>query len=324
MISVIVPVYNSKSRLVRCIDSICNQTYSDLEIILIDDGSSDGSSIVCDELAVNDSRIRVIHQNHAGVSAARNIGLSSANGDFFSFIDSDDWISPVMYEIMYNKSMEYDADIVECGFSILFQDHIQYYSSFTGGIHVADSVETIIGLTLWDGSYSVLWNKLYRNKTKQEVVFPDNRVHGDEFTTWKFVRNANKVVFIDTSLYYYDRTRENSITSTLNDNTLDKIDAFYELCCYAWERNIPSLIYAADNEFCRSSLQAVSFLWRRGITTERFWNYIRRVDEVYRTIKSGRYPLLAVYDECLKDTLAADVDKVVCKWEGVRNSIHHG
>ena len=328
MISVIIPVYNTAEQLPRCVNSVCNQTYQELEIIIIDDGSTDGSGELCDTLARHDSRIRIIHRDNQGLSAARNTGMRSAKGEYIAFVDSDDWISPVMLETLYSTLIRNNADIAECGFSAMFSNHTQHFTGFSGKTIVADRYEAIIGLTLWDSFYSVVWNKLYKKECTRNVSFPVGRVHEDEFTTWKFIRNAERIVSVDASFYYYDRTRNDSIIARLTDNTLDKVDAFHELCRYAWTKNIPSLMLAADNEYCRSSLEIISFLWRGNHITGRLWEYISRIRETYNHIRNCQYPLSKVYVDCLS-LLSADifegmVEKLVCEWERVRSTIHHG
>ena len=111
-ISVIIPVYNREKSLKKCLDSVMGQTYKNLEIILVDDGSKDSSGVICDEYAAGDSRIKVIHQQNAGVAAARNAGLAMATGDYIGWVDSDDWIEPDMYECMLDNAQKYEADIV--------------------------------------------------------------------------------------------------------------------------------------------------------------------------------------------------------------------
>ena len=122
MVSVIVPIYNVEKYLKRCIDSILNQTYKNLEIILVDDGSPDKCPQICDEYAKSDKRIKVIHKQNAGVSAARNDGLAIAQGDLIGFVDSDDFIHPSMYEEMVNYLVSQDCDLVSCGFSEFSDD----------------------------------------------------------------------------------------------------------------------------------------------------------------------------------------------------------
>ena len=120
MISIIVPVYNVESYLRKCLDSILAQTYRDLEILVVDDGSTDGSGAICDEYAGKDDRIKVFHTENKGLSCARNLGLDSANGDWIGFVDSDDWIELDMYEVLLRKAEKTGADVVECG---VYEEH---------------------------------------------------------------------------------------------------------------------------------------------------------------------------------------------------------
>lgn len=116
LISIIVPVYNVEKYLNKCIDSIINQTYKNIEIILVDDGSTDNSGKICDEYLLRDSRIKVIHKNNGGLSSARNEGINISSGEYIGFVDSDDWVEPNMYEEMYKKILYSNADIVDCGY----------------------------------------------------------------------------------------------------------------------------------------------------------------------------------------------------------------
>ena len=127
-VSVIVPVYNSEKYLNRCVDSILNQTYRSIELILVDDGSPDNSGRICDEYAEKDSRVRVIHKANAGVSAARNSGLEVASGDYATFVDSDDYIEPDMYSDMMEKVNQYNCDVVMCDCVKDFPDRSEIYS----------------------------------------------------------------------------------------------------------------------------------------------------------------------------------------------------
>lgn len=127
-ISVIVPVFRAEKYLGRCVDSILHQVYSDLELILVDDGSPDRCPKICDDYALRDKRVRVIHQKNAGVSEARNAGLDAATGEYITFVDSDDWIDPEMYQMMMEKASEYDCDLVMCDCVKEFPDHSEIYS----------------------------------------------------------------------------------------------------------------------------------------------------------------------------------------------------
>lgn len=142
MVTVIVPVYNAEKYLQKCIESILGQTHKNLELILVDDGSKDSSGSICDQMAVNDSRIKVLHQKNAGVSAARNAGVEAAGGDFITFVDSDDYIESTMYEEMLKKAVEYDCDVVMCDCIKEFEDHQSIYThDIRPGFYNRDQLE---------------------------------------------------------------------------------------------------------------------------------------------------------------------------------------
>lgn len=207
MISVIVPVYNVEKYVVRCLQSIQNQTYPDYEVLIIDDGSTDSSGDLCEDFAVGDKRFRVIHQKNGGLSAARNTGLDNATGEYVIFIDSDDYIHPQMLEILYECCEKTEADISICrfrriedgeevGFEPISDD--EYDISVLAGeescykIYVENSVETVVST-----------NKLYRREIWEKMRFPMGKIHEDEFVTYKLLYDAKKVAYTDAKLYFY-------------------------------------------------------------------------------------------------------------------------
>lgn len=211
LISVIVPVYNVKDYLNRCVESIVAQTYQNLEIILVDDGSTDGSGALCDEWATKDSRIRVIHKPNGGLSDARNAGMAAANGQYWAFLDSDDWIEPHMYQLLYSNLKEKGADIVECCWEKCGEnDFVSNYSGEAVSCLEVTSEQAISEL-MHDGVFrQTVWNKLYDAEVIKGELFPIGRIHEDEAWTYRVFGNAKKLVHIDVSLYRYFQ-REGSI-----------------------------------------------------------------------------------------------------------------
>ena len=205
MISVIVPIYNVEPYLRQCINSIVSQTYTDLEILLIDDGSTDGSGAIVD--SYDDPRIRVFHTENRGLSAARNLGLDHAHGDFISFVDADDWIDKPFFE----HAVTYigDADIICFGSAktdnLLSSDHEVSIYSYTG-MEALDALLT--GKIL-----NAAWNKVYRKGCFSSLLFPTGRICEDTATTYKLLMNASLVVCTDEDYYHY-RRRPGSITQT--------------------------------------------------------------------------------------------------------------
>lgn len=204
-ISVIIPVYNAEKYLRACLDSVLTQTYPAYEIILVDDGSSDDSGAVCDKYAARDPRIRVIHKANAGVSAARNDGLSVATGDWISFIDSDDTMEPDMYELLLNTAKKYGAEISHCGYKRMTEaGELVKEVSGTHLVLEQDAVEAVA--CMLDGRYFVggLWNKLFYRKCIEGLRFqPDLRNNEDVLFNAMAFQNADKIVFIDETKYRY-------------------------------------------------------------------------------------------------------------------------
>lgn len=232
LVSVIVPVYNVQAYLNKCVDSIIDQTYRALEIILVDDGSLDKSGTICDDYALKDSRIKVIHKKNGGLSDARNVGIDIAKGDFIAFVDSDDWLDINMYEVMINHALQQNADIVICGHNVVELDgSIKVKNKINKSVlyNYVEAVELILNDKIIN---SFAWDKIYKKELFKEIRYPKGRVFEDIATTYKLFHVAQSVYYINQSFYYYVR-RENSIC-LIKDNKLnvkrnnDNFHAFYE------------------------------------------------------------------------------------------------
>ena len=207
-ISVIVPVYNVAPYLERCVASICAQTYLNLEILLVDDGSTDDSGQICDRLARTDARIRVIHKENGGLSSARNAGLDAAAGDFVGFVDSDDWIEPDMYEAMLALMQRYDAQLVCAG----RYDVDETTSEKTVGLCPARqeciSGEALTGrIFVWDNCDSSACDKLFRAELFQNIRFPEGWVSEDVATIYRVTLRASRAGLCSRPLYHYFHRR---------------------------------------------------------------------------------------------------------------------
>ena len=215
-VSVIVPVYNCEDYLAACIESVLQQTHRDIELILVDDGATDGSGAICDSYAQQDPRIRVLHQINQGVSAARNAGLDLATGDMVTFVDSDDTIEPDMYEVLVKLALEHEADIVHCGYRKIHFDGSTKDILGTKCMLVHDAEkasECLISGRHFTGSPC---NKLYRRVLFSDIRFdPTLKINEDVWMNVQVFYKAGKLVFWDVPKYNYFE-REQSSTRVTN------------------------------------------------------------------------------------------------------------
>lgn len=234
LISVIIPAYNVKPYIEECVDSVLNQKYGNFEIIIVDDGSTDGTGELCDELCKSDSRIRVIHKKNEGPSAARNIGVQSAKGSYISFVDSDDKVSSDYLNVLYENAIRFNADVSQCGF-VRFEKEDEIMPN-TENAPVKRDKEYLYDLLAEIGpecksmGLIVVWNKLIRRETADKISFPEGRWHEDEFYVNYLMENTETYIETPAQLYYY-RQRPDSIVGINNrDNRrhLDLIAAFKE------------------------------------------------------------------------------------------------
>ncbi|WP_133067104.1 glycosyltransferase family 2 protein [Eubacterium maltosivorans] len=211
MISVIVPVYKVEKYLVRCLESILQQTYQDFEIILIDDGSPDNSGLICDKYVQKDKRIKVLHQKNSGLSDARNRGLEIASGEYIAFIDSDDWIDPYYFEILMSNLIKYDLDISICNFyktTASEKISIDYAAAKIYRYSNKEALEQYF--SEFYVPIVVAWGKIYKKHLFKNICFPKAKIHEDEFTTHRLILESDKIGFCDLPLYNYFQ-REDSI-----------------------------------------------------------------------------------------------------------------
>ena len=230
LISVIVPVYNVEKYLRQCLNSVVGQTYKNLEIIVVDDGSTDGSGTICDEYT-KDKRIKVFHTENKGLSAARNLGLDHATGDWIGFVDSDDWIEPDMYEVLLNKAIETGADVVECGF---YREYKKTIEESHRNNRIFDSSQSIESLLRGEISNAV-WNKLWKNNCYINIRFPLERIHEDVATIYKVFLESKRICTAPVCKYHYIK-REGSISNLHNmKNLVDYWHAVKERLELLWD-----------------------------------------------------------------------------------------
>lgn len=231
LISVIVPIYKVESYLDRCIQSIVNQTYKNLEIILVDDGSPDRCPIICDQWGEKDQRVKVIHKRNGGLSDARNAGMKIMTGDYVSYIDSDDWIAEDMYETLLTAIKKNNADICECSFeriSIVPQNTRKQQDN---SVTILDRESALLA-AVKEKVQPVVWNKLYKKEIVEALWFEVGKCNEDEFFTYKAIDRAEKIVQIPYVGYYYFFREDSIINETYTIKRLDGLEARYERMKY--------------------------------------------------------------------------------------------
>ena len=239
LISLIIPVYKVEKYLEKCIQSVINQTYENLQIILVDDGSPDNCGKICDEYAQKDHRIEVIHKSNGGLSDARNKGLEIAKGEYIGFIDSDDYIESDMYEVLYNLLKQYNADVSICNFYTVSQGKIAIKNA-ENGIKEYNRIEILKEVLLDNNIQSYAWNKLYKKELFDEIKYPVGKKYEDIGTTFYLLEKCNKVVVTGKPEYYYIN-RQDSIVNNVTETTItDYIELIMQRYDYI-EENIKEL-----------------------------------------------------------------------------------
>ncbi|MBU5337314.1 glycosyltransferase [Intestinibacter bartlettii] len=237
IISVIVPIYKVEEYLERCINSILNQTYKNLEIILVNDGSPDKCPNICEEYAKKDDRIKVIHKQNGGLSDARNYGLNIAIGKYISFVDSDDYIEKNMYQDMINELRMKKADIVSCAINNVYSDR-----SVSSDIEerVYDTESALKDLILGKNLNQTVWNKLYKKDVINGILFEKGKINEDDFWTYQVFANSKKIITLNKVLYNYIHRESSIMGQGYSEKNLNGLEARYNQYKFI-EKNYPKL-----------------------------------------------------------------------------------
>lgn len=318
-ISVIIPVYNVAEFLPQCLDSVVSQDYRSLQILLVDDGSTDGSGEICDRYAAADARIQVIHQPNQGAGAAKNAGLRAAEGTYLAFVDSDDFLEPGAYRKMVKTLEETQADMVQFSFRDVYRNRTEDQPLLPGPEEM--DAKTYLLRFPKDWTCSLLWNKLYKRKLYDGVFFEEGRKIDDEFFTYQALLKPCKVVRRETIVYNY-RKRASSVMSrpeSANQRLLDCLDAIVSrrekvLAVY------PELKYAFDENY----LDTLWYLSGNFGCTRETIALLKRHLKAYLRTKGNRFPprylwpmLLRLYfgneekmaEECAKKNGRVDLNE---------------
>lgn len=287
MISVIVPAYNAEKWLERCVRSALAQTYGEVEIIIVDDGSADGTRTLADRLAAEEARTRVVHRLNGGLSAARNTGIENARGEMLYFLDSDDYIAPDALETLYARMIETGAPMVVGGFVKVDED-----GGFINRVVVPPAVVDERGY--WDGygpvgrageqsEYVVSWGKLFKRSLFETERFDEGKIHEDEFIIHRLVASAGKVAFADTDGYSYVQTAGSIMHTPKPSAFLDRAEALLTRAAYFAARGWYDLAFTSLCE-ARGSLSCAAEMEREVLRGSRFrelrarwWSALRGV-----------------------------------------------
>lgn len=227
LISIIIPVYNVEKYLERCLNSVINQTYKNLEIILIDDGSTDGSGKICDEFTKKDNRIIVIHKENGGVSSARNKGLEIAQGEYIGFVDSDDYIEENMYEVLFENLVNFNVDISMCNYNILKNNKKTFHKhTMENGLLITENKKflELLRLNYYKG---FLYNKLFKAKMIKKMKLDVNiHICEDLLLIAQLTNQCKKYYFDNRCLYNYVIREDSAINGKINDKKFSVLDAY--------------------------------------------------------------------------------------------------
>ena len=257
LVSVILPIYNVELYLKECIESVIRQSYKNLEIILVDDGSTDQSPYICDEYAKVDSRIKVIHKENGGLSDARNVGIQASSGAYIALVDSDDMIAQRFIEELYECCIKSNATIAVCAYS-KFSNEDEIIGS-----NNQDNAKVISGRDLIKQIYLgqavkfgfVAWNKLYSSKLFDGVQYPFGRIYEDTFTTYKLFLNSNQIALINKALYFYRIRPESIMSSRVSLKKIkDGVDADASVVKYFYENQDHEILPYVSSYFCKQTI----------------------------------------------------------------------
>lgn len=287
-VSIIVPVYNVKEYLPRCLDSLISQTLKEIEIIAIDDGSTDGSSSVLDCYAQKDERVIVFHVENGGVSKARNIGLDKAKGKYVGFVDSDDYVDYQMYENLLNVAIETEADIVQCSFDIF--DDSSAVSAFTTKreITVIDNKSEAISLFFDNIIGASVWNKLYIRSLISRLKFPEDWVFAEDFSVnTQAVLKSKRIALTKDILYHYYLRSNSASHEEISERQL-KGFSVYDYVKRQLKDELDIRI-VSEKEISESLRFLDSSIGHKEISDSSINSLIGRIRAGRRWIKSNRY-----------------------------------
>lgn len=302
LISIIIPVYKVEKYLEKCIESVLKQTYTNLQIILVDDGSPDNCGKICDEYAKKDSRIEVIHKINGGLSDARNVGINRANGRYIGFVDSDDYIKEDMYEKLINLIKEYDADISICNLYDVI-DGNECIRNKENGIREYSRIDILKEILLDKNIQSYAWNKLYKKELFDEIKYPIGKKYEDIGTTFYLFEKCNKIVVTSEPEYYYLKRADSLVNNVTESTILDYTEIIIQRYLYI-KQNIKELRKYNNYYLAKTLITAHNDIENlENISEEMQQRYKKLYELVLEIIKSNSKDIDELFSEEQKSAL---------------------
>lgn len=271
LLSIIIPAFNIEKYISRCLDSLINQSYKNIEIIAVNDGSTDGTGDIINSYVKKDSRVKVINKENEGVSIARNTGIHLAKGDYIGFVDGDDTVDNEMFKILIKNAIDYDADISHCGYKMVFPSRTDYYYN-TQDIVIQDNKEGLKDLLKADRVEPSLNNKIYKYSLFKDIRLNENiKYNEDLLANFYLFKKANKSVFYDKCLYNYMIRKGSATKKQISKNkildpvlVLEKIknslEKDTEIYYIAYDRYLRNLIGICRNKECRNNMEYIHYV----------------------------------------------------------------
>lgn len=302
LISIIIPVYKVEKYLEKCIESVLKQTYTNLQIILVDDGSPDNCGKICDEYAKKDSRIEVIHKANGGLSDARNVGISKAKGRYIGFVDSDDYIKEDMYEILLNLIKKYDADVSICNLYDVI-DGNECIRNKENGIREYSRIDILKEILLDKNIQSYAWNKLYEKELFDEIKYPIGKKYEDIGTTFYLFEKCNKIVVTSEPEYYYLKRADSLVNNVTESTILDYTEIIIQRYIYI-KQNIKELRKYNNYYLAKTLITAHNDIENlENISEEMQQRYKKLYELVLEIIKSNSKDIDELFSEEQKSAL---------------------
>lgn len=298
LVSVIIPVYNVERYLARCVDSVLAQTYRNFEVILVDDGATDGSGALCDAYARKDARVRIVHKDNGGLSDARNAGMQAAHGEYYAFVDGDDWIAEDYIAYLCSLMLENHAQITVCGYQKVYEMGQNSVGSADTSVRVYDTEEGLFHLLYQRGMISSAWGRLFQAALFCDICFPKGKLHEDVAVMYRLFDKADKIVCGDAKKYFYFQRRDSIVNKAFDRRRMDYL-SFTDECILYMEEKHPDLTKAAVSRHFSACFDLLSSM---GFDKK---NHADAYSKIVHEIRKYRKMVLFDAQARLKNRLAA-------------------